>query len=56
MNRTGKILALSLCAAGAVLLAWLSIRSVESYWVYLMLAGLLGVAAGVIKNLPERNR
>jgi uncharacterized membrane protein HdeD (DUF308 family) len=45
-----------LCVCGACALAWLSIQSHDNYWVYLVLAGVLGVAAGVIRNLPERPR
>ncbi len=48
-----KIIGMTVCAALAVFLAWLSIDSGEWYWLYLIIAALLGVAAGVIKNLPD---
>ncbi|NJK81712.1 MAG: hypothetical protein HC876_02965 [Chloroflexaceae bacterium] len=52
MTRTIGIV---LCLAGAVLLAWLSIVSnPDWYWIHLIGAGLLGVAAGIIRNWPER--
>lgn len=51
-----KAIGITLCVIGAVILAWLSIHSGEYYWLYLMAAALLGVAAGVIKNLPDSRR
>jgi hypothetical protein len=56
MHNAHKMIGVGLCALGAVVLAWLSLESTSYYWVYLMLAALLGVAAGVIKNLPDRPR
>ncbi len=56
MTRAVKAVGIILCVLGAVLLAGFSIDSGESYWLYLMLAGLLGVAAGVIKNIPGPGR
>jgi hypothetical protein len=53
MNKTIGII---LCVLGAIVLAWLSLDAPDHYWVFLMLASLLGVAAGVIKNLPEKRR
>lgn len=48
-----KLIGVSLCVLGACVLAWLSVVSnPDYYWLYLMLAGVLGVAAGVIYNLP----
>lgn len=54
-NRT-KLLGIGLCVVGAVILAWFSIGADSFYWLYLMGAALLGVAAGIIKNLPEKER
>ncbi len=51
MNKTIGII---LCVLGAIVLAWLSLDATDYYWVLLILAGLLGVAAGVIKNLPAK--
>jgi nitrate/nitrite transporter NarK len=48
-----KTIGIVLCAVGAVVLAWLTTRSTDYYWMYLLLAALLGVAAGIIKNLPD---
>lgn len=43
--------------AGAGVLAWLStIAPYEYYMLFVALAGLLGVAAGIIYNLPRHHR
>jgi uncharacterized membrane protein HdeD (DUF308 family) len=51
-----KTIGILLCVAAALVLAWLSISASDFYWVYMMAAGVLGVAAGVIKNLPDNKR
>lgn len=51
MNKT---LGIMLCVIGAIVLAVLSINAGEWYWLFLIAAALLGVAAGIIKNLPDR--
>jgi drug/metabolite transporter (DMT)-like permease len=56
MTRTQKLIGIIICVIGAVVLAWFSLESTDSYWVYLVLAGLLGVAAGVIRNLPDKRQ
>jgi hypothetical protein len=49
-----KTLAITLCVVGAVILAIFSINAGDWYWLFLIAAALLGVAAGIIKNLPNR--
>lgn len=49
-----KTLGITLCVIGAIVLAVLSISAGEWYWLFLIAAALLGVAAGIIKNLPDR--
>lgn len=44
------------CVIGAVILAWFSMESGDAYWIFLIAAALLGVLAGVIKNLPDSRR
>jgi uncharacterized membrane protein HdeD (DUF308 family) len=51
-----KTIGILLCVAAAIVLAWLSISADDLYWVYMIAAGVLGVAAGVIKNLPDSKR
>jgi hypothetical protein len=51
-----KAIGITLCVIGAIVLAWLSIDATDYYWVYLVAAGLLGVAAGMIKNWPAPPR
>jgi hypothetical protein len=49
-----KTLGIVLCVLGAIVLAVFSISAGDWYWLFLTVAALLGVAAGVIKNLPNR--
>lgn len=53
---SGKAIGIGLCALGAVVLAVFSMQSQDWYWLFLMGAALLGVAAGIIKNLPDGPR
>lgn len=49
-----KTIGILICVVLAIVLAGFSIQADDFYWLYLMGAGLLGVAAGVIKNLPTK--
>lgn len=49
-----KTLGITLCVLGAIVLAVFSINAGDWYWLFLIFAALLGVAAGIIKNLPNR--
>jgi hypothetical protein len=59
-NRKGfvmhKTIGILLCVVAAIVLAWLSVSASDFYWAYMVAAGILGVAAGVIKNLPDSKR
>lgn len=51
-----KTIGILLCVVAAIVLAWLSVSASDFYWAYMVAAGILGVAAGVIKNLPDSKR
>jgi hypothetical protein len=42
------------CGLGAAALAYFSISAGDSYWLYLIGAALLGVAAGLIRTWPDK--
>lgn len=47
---------MALCVVGALFLAYLAMTTSSDYWLYLIAASLLGVAMGIIKNLPDKPR
>jgi uncharacterized membrane protein len=49
-----KTIGITLCVIGAIILAVLSTSAGDWYWLFLIAAALLGVVAGLIKNLPNR--
>jgi cytosine/uracil/thiamine/allantoin permease len=51
-GRNIRSVGIVVCIVLAVVLAWLSLSAGDTmYMVYLILAGLLGVIAGVLKNM-----
>jgi uncharacterized YccA/Bax inhibitor family protein len=51
-QKIGKVVGITICVVLALVLAWRS-GSVgsDTYWIYLIVASLLGVLAGIIKNM-----
>ncbi len=55
MSKIARIAGMLVCIVLAILIAALSITAGDTlYLVYLVVAGLLGVAAGIIKNTGKR--
>ncbi len=49
-----KTLGITLCVIGAIVVGYFALDSGDNYWVFLIIAGLLGMLAAIIKNWPVK--